>query len=126
MQQQMRGNKSPSSSSDNETEKEEKEDPFVPEDRAEAIAERPEERNAGLEEEEKIERRESIITASDVGGGDEQGQFAPIRTSNTRNTATEPYYNNSPFDLDRVNTRESFKVVGRSRATSRASSRSRK
>lgn len=115
MQKQMR--KEPESSSDNETEKE---DPIIPEDKDEAIAERPD-RNAGLEEEEKIERRESVVTASDVGGEEGQASFAPIRTTNTRTTGPEQY-NNSPFDLDRVNTRESFKVTGRSRATSRASS----
>jgi len=114
MQKQMRHE--PSSSSDNDTEKE---DPYIPEDKEEAIAERPE-RNAGLEEEEKIERRESVATISDEGG--QGGTFAPIRTTNTRNTIREPQYNNSPFDLDRVNTRESFKVTGRSRTTSRASS----
>lgn len=117
MQKQMRHE--PSSSSDNETEKE---DPYIPEDKSEAIAERPE-RNAGLEEEEKIERRESVATASDIGRDEGEASFAPIRTTNTRNTTREaPYYNNSPFDLDRVNTRESFKVTGRSRTTSRASS----
>lgn len=115
MQKQMR--KEPDSSSDNETEKE---DPIIPEDKDEAIAERPD-RNAGLEEEEKIERRESVVTASDVGGEEGQASFAPIRTTNTRTTGPE-HYNNSPFDLDRVNTRESFKQTGRSRTTSRASS----
>lgn len=116
MQKQMRHE--PSSSSDGETEKE---DPYVPEDKDEAIAERPE-RNAGVEEEEKLER---VPTASDDEGDRTQPGFAPIRTTNTRNTIRSQrsqYYDNSPFDLDRVNTRESFKVSGRSRTTSRASS----
>lgn len=79
-------------------------------------------RNAGLEEEEKIDRRESVATISDNGmPGEGQSSLAPIKTSTTRNTiSADPYYNNSPFDLDRVNTRVSFKA--RSRATSRASS----
>lgn len=120
MQKQMR--KQPSSSSDNDNDNEgEKEDPFIPEDKYEAIAERPD-RNAGLEEEEKIDRRESQATMSDTGAHEGQSSFAPIRTSNTRTTLPEGYYDNSPFDLDRVNTRESFKGIGRSRATSRASS----
>lgn len=115
MQKQMR--KEPDSSSDNDTEKE---DPIIPEDKEEATAERPD-RNAGLEEEEQIDRRESAATASDVGGEEGQASFAPIRTTNTRTTAPD-HYNNSPFDLDRVNTRESFRATGRSRTTSRASS----
>jgi len=53
-------------------------------------------------------------------------QFAPIRTTKSRasSTARREGYESNPFDLDRVNTRESFKRTdSRSRASSITSSK---
>jgi hypothetical protein len=80
------------------------------------------------------ERRESEEQeAIDYSFQDEtRGEgFAPIRPTQSRpeGTARKTSYEGNPFDLDRVNTRESFKNTGvgrRSRASSRASKTSRK
>ena len=80
------------------------------------------------------ERRESEEQeAIDYSFQDEtRGEgFAPIRPTQSRpdGTATKTSYEGNPFDLDRVNTRESFKSSGvgrRSRSNSRASRTSRK
>jgi len=80
------------------------------------------------------ERRESEeVEALDYSYEDEtRGQgFAPIRPTQSRpeGTARKSSYEGNPFDLDRVNTRESFKNNGTgklSRTTSRASKTSRK
>lgn len=89
--------------------------------------------SVGAEEDEKIdaqkkdaERRESAeqdYTYDDETRGE---GFAPIRPTQSRpqGSARKMSYDASPFDLDRVNTRESFKNDGEgklSRANSRAS-----
>lgn len=73
---------------------------------------------------EEVEHRQSIVESEKE---DESPQFAPIRTIQSRTTIRGDAngYDGNPFDLDRVNTRESFKPAsGRSRAGSRASSKS--
>lgn len=94
--------------------------------------------SVGAEEDEKIdaqkkdaERRESA--EQDTPYDDEEKRrsgFAPIRPTHSRpqGSARRQSYDASPFDLDRVNTRESFKTSGEgklSRANSRASKASR-
>ncbi|EME88247.1 uncharacterized protein MYCFIDRAFT_159481 [Pseudocercospora fijiensis CIRAD86] len=82
-------------------------------------------RRSRREEEEEEARRESIIE-SEIGEDDEP-RFAPITASKSRTAQPETSYELSPFDLDRVNTRESFKrSASRSRANSRSSSKSRR
>lgn len=86
-----------------------------------------------LEKQEQLEEQEaydySYETENTAGEG-----FAPIKSTRSRPqpTGRKTSYDGNPFDLDRVNTRESFKRTpsqsgGRlSRASSRASSRSRR
>ena len=97
--------------------------------------------SVSAEDDEKIdaqkkdaERRDSAEgEAIDYSFEDEtQGEgFAPIRPTQSRPepTARKTSYEGNPFDLDRVNTRDSFKPSGNgrlSRSTSRASKASKK
>lgn len=75
-------------------------------------------------------RRDSIDGISDAE--EDQPRFAPItqtkskaslRSTRSRASQRGPIgYQSSPFDLDRINTRESFKVVHDAKAASRSSS----
>lgn len=81
-------------------------------------------RRSRREEEEEEDRRASVID-SDIGSDDEP-RFVPITATKSRTAQSETRYDASPFDLDRVNTRESFRrSSSRSRANSRSSSKSR-
>ncbi|KAK4506504.1 hypothetical protein PRZ48_000236 [Zasmidium cellare] len=100
----------------------------TPLDSEEAADEEKYDQDRPREPVEEVERRQSL---ADSEKDDESPQFAPIRTIQSRTTERKGSdtgaYNNSPFDLDRVNTRESFKPAsGRSRANSRASSKASK
>jgi len=69
-------------------------------------------KNAGAES-------DDTVTGEDKEDEEKEPEFAPIRTMQSRRTLrrAESGYDSSPFDLDRVNTRESFKS-GRSRSKS--------
>lgn len=80
-----------------------------------------------LEKQENMEEQEAFDYSYEPENTASEG-FAPIKGTNTRpGTARKTSYDHNPFDLDRVNTRESFKGKdgqsgGRlSRASSRAS-----
>ena len=114
------------SSDDDEDEKPEKEidDTETATDTDVEKAEPRNRRGEAVEEEEELPRRESVISSSTSDDG--QPTFAPITTTKSRAERIQAgYYDHSPFDLDRVNTRESFKRTGSnsvSRVTSRATS----
>ncbi|KAF7197001.1 Major facilitator superfamily multidrug transporter mdrA [Pseudocercospora fuligena] len=109
---------------DESSEEDEKEEE---EETAEAIAER--ERNRGVEEREELKEVGDSSAAMDAEERhDGLPALQPIRTARSRRSSrgaglqrTRTYESN-PFDLDRVNTRESFaRQVTRSRADSEAS-----
>lgn len=82
------------------------------------------------EPQEAVEERPASIAETEKDEEELNNErFQPIRTVSTRRTIRSTKgdgYNNSPFDLDRVNTRESFRSSRRnSAAPSRASSTSR-
>lgn len=100
----------------------------TPLDSEEAVDEEKYEQDRPREPVEEVERRQSL---ADSEKDDESPQFAPIRTTQSRTTerrgSDTGAYSGNPFDLDRINTRESFKPAsGRSRANSRASSKASK
>lgn len=100
----------------------------TPMDSEEAADEEKYDQGRPREPVEEVERRNSL---ADSEKDLESPQFAPIRTTQSRATTirrtSTGAYDGNPFDLDRVNTRESFKPAnGRSRANSRASSKASK
>lgn len=70
---------------------------------------------------EAVEERRLSLADTEDGEDDAAGpRFVPIRTVSTRRTIRSEAregYNLSPFDLDRVNTRDSFKSSGRRSST---------
>lgn len=112
-----------------DTEMEKLEDSGSPNDTARQDSRQGRRRSRREEREEEEERRESIVES--LPGDDAGPIFAPITATKSRTGRQDTEYNSSPFDLDRVNTRESFKRSNsmsrtRSRATSMSSSKSRR
>ncbi|KAK4635324.1 Major facilitator superfamily multidrug transporter [Fulvia fulva] len=71
---------------------------------------------------EEVERQNSITESEKE---EESAGFKPIRTTQSRTTLNRRNsqgYIGNPFDLDRVNTRESFKRAGVARSNSKSSS----
>lgn len=105
---------------------------YSEEESAELKAER--ERNRGVEEAEKIEEEEAEELVSDEAQArreaeDELPKLEEIRTNRTRRSSKSGRglqrtrtYDANPFDLDRINTKESFARIASSRTRSRGNS----
>lgn len=110
-------------------ESEDSEEFATPMDSEEAAdEEKPRDHEHRPEPVEEVERQPSLTESEKA---EEENRFQPIRQTKSRASmkSQNAGYDNSPFDLDRVNTKDSFKPVTsktRSRAGSRASSKSRK
>lgn len=101
---------------------EDSKDFVTPTDSEEAADEDNYEQDGPREPVEEVEHRPSLAESEKE---DESPGFAPIRTTQTRQSERRGSvggYSGNPFDLDRVNTRESFRPASyRSRANSTSS-----
>jgi hypothetical protein len=89
----------------------------------------PDEEMTRADEDENVEKEESpedvnMETDSEEEAFDEpQSRFEPVRTAYSRQSSVRPQleYNDNPYDIDRVNTRETFGQAPTTRTRSSAS-----